>query len=87
MRASQVDQCPPLIPGAKGPKTLRLFVHVIVGRIIRQHKVVRPQAGDGSDLAINVLGLGIVRNPKGDGIVVGRRFEIAMTLGSINPVL
>ena len=78
MRASQVDQCPPLTQVPNPHKPSRLLVHVVVGRVVRDDEIVRTQAGDGGDLRVDPLRLRVVRHAEGNRVVVGRALEVAV---------
>ena len=78
MRASHVDQWPPLTQVPNAHKPSRFLIHVVVGRIVRQDELVRAQSGNRGDLLVDALGLGVVRDAERNGVVVGRGLEVAV---------
>jgi len=47
--------------------------------------MMRPQLGDRGQLAVDALGLGVVRDAEGDRVMVGLRLKVSMLLGAILP--
>ena len=48
---------------------------------------MRAQAGQRGDLAVNALGLGVIGDAEGDGVVVGRGLKVAMLRRAKTPCL
>ena len=55
IRASQVDQCPPLTqrPNSHSRRRPCGYVHVVQAGTVGNDQIVRPQAGDRGDLVVD----------------------------------
>ena len=78
---------PAVDPLAEPPQTFGLFIHVVIGREIRQDEIIWPKLRDGSDLLVNSLRLRISDDAKGDRVVVRGRFQISVLSLSEHAVL
>ena len=74
-------------PGAVAPQPLRLLIHVVIRRIVRQDEIMRPQAGQRGDLPVNPFRLRVIGHAKGNRVMVGRGLKITMPLCAKDAVL
>ena len=69
---------PAVDPPAELPQARGLDVQVVQRRAVGHDQVVRPKAGNGGDLGVDLLRLGIVGHAEADRVVIDDRLEIAV---------